>query len=113
GLVAYILDEALNEVPSGQSGELCFAGIGLARGYHRAEALTREKFPTHSVYSRIYRTGDLARWREDGELEFLGRIDAQVKLRGYRGQRGATEATLDHCPGVLAAGCGVQGTAAA
>jgi non-ribosomal peptide synthetase-like protein len=113
GNTAYILDEALNEVPRGQGGELCFAGIGLARGYHRAEALTREKFPTHPIFGRIYRTGDLARLRDDGDLEFLGRIDAQVKLRGYRVELGAIEETLVQCRGVRAAACRVQGDAAA
>ncbi|HEX4124599.1 MAG TPA: amino acid adenylation domain-containing protein [Tepidisphaeraceae bacterium] len=112
GNTAYILDGALNEVPPGQSGELCFAGIGLARGYHRSEALTREKFPIHPLYGRIYRTGDLARLREDGDLEYLGRIDAQVKLRGYRVELSAVEATLVLCPGVRAAGCRVQGDVA-
>jgi len=111
GLTAYILDDALNAVPPGESGELCFAGIGLARGYHRSETLTREKFPTHPLYGRIYRSGDLARLRDDGDIEYLGRIDAQVKLRGYRVELGAIEVTLAQCPGVLAAGCRVQGDA--
>jgi non-ribosomal peptide synthetase-like protein len=109
GNTAHILDSELNEVPSGQSGELCFAGVGLARGYHRSESLTREKFPSHPLFGRIYRTGDLARLRDDGNLEFLGRIDAQVKLRGYRVELGAIEATLVLCPGVRAAACRVQG----
>jgi non-ribosomal peptide synthetase-like protein len=113
GLTAYILDDGLNDVPAGQSGELCFAGIGLARGYHRSETLTREKFPTHPRHGRIYRSGDRARFRDDGNIEYLGRIDAQVKLRGYRVELGAIEATLALHPGVLAAGCRVQGEAGA
>jgi non-ribosomal peptide synthetase-like protein len=110
---AWVLDEVLREVPDGEAGELCVAGMGLARGYHKREALTAAKFPHHPHYGRIYRTGDLVRRTEQGDLEHLGRIDGQVKLRGYRIELGAIEAHLEACPGVRAAACCVHGAGAA
>ncbi|HWO42039.1 MAG TPA: amino acid adenylation domain-containing protein, partial [Candidatus Eisenbacteria bacterium] len=83
----YILDRELNPVPIGVRGEIFLAGKGLARGYLRRPSLTAEKFvpnPFSSEGSRLYRTGDLARYRSDGAVEFLGRGDDQVKLRGFR-----------------------------
>jgi acyl-coenzyme A synthetase/AMP-(fatty) acid ligase/acyl carrier protein len=81
----YILDKNDRAMPVGVAGELCIAGIGLARGYLNNEALTNEKFNILSrLKERVYRTGDLARWLPDGNIEYLGRIDHQVKLRGFR-----------------------------
>ena len=82
----YILSRSGRLQPIGVGGELCIAGVGLARGYLNREALTAEKFIDNPLNpgERLYRTGDLARWRADGNIEYLGRIDHQVKVRGYR-----------------------------
>jgi amino acid adenylation domain-containing protein/non-ribosomal peptide synthase protein (TIGR01720 family) len=100
----YVLDETLRLQPVGVQGELCIGGAGLARAYSAHPALTAEKFVPHpfgeSPGERLYRSGDRCRWDGDGHLEFLGRLDAQVKLRGYRVELGEIEAALREHPAV-------------
>ncbi|WP_158711725.1 amino acid adenylation domain-containing protein [Streptomyces virginiae] len=100
----HVLDRRLAEVPLGVTGELFLEGIGLADGYHGRPELTAERFIEHTgpdgVTRRLYRTGDLARHRPDGALEYAGRTDHQLKIRGFRVEPGEIEAVLAEHPGV-------------
>ena len=99
----YLLDEHGQRVPIGTPGELYLGGEGVARGYLHRPDLTAERFladPFEESGGRLYRTGDRARFRRDGVVEFLGRLDDQVKVRGYRIEPGEVEAALGSHPGV-------------
>lgn len=111
-MVAYVLDKGLRLVPPGVVGELYLGGVGLAEGYHNRPTLTAERFITAAPEGtplRLYRTGDRARLLSDGILEFAGRGDDQIKLRGFRIEPGEIEAALLRHPAVQSAAVIVQG----
>ncbi|MEU1503426.1 amino acid adenylation domain-containing protein [Kitasatospora sp. NPDC005748] len=108
----YIVDAALRPQPIGVPGELLLGGVQLARGYLNRAELTADRFVPDPFATepggRLYRTGDLARYRANGEIEYLGRLDHQVKIRGQRVELGEIEAVLAQAPGVAAAAVAVH-----
>ncbi|MGA6169192.1 non-ribosomal peptide synthetase [Streptomyces sp. NPDC012600] len=113
----YLLDEHDRPVPAGATGQLCVAGPAVAAGYHDRDRLTAERFAVDPLSDPptgpMYRTGDLATITPQGELRFLGRADAQVKVRGFRVEPGEIEAALREAPGVRSATVAVHGTGGA
>jgi amino acid adenylation domain-containing protein len=107
----HVLDSQLRPVPIGAVGELYLGGVQVGRGYHRRPALTAQRFvpdPFGPAGSRLYVTGDYGRWRPDGTIEFMGRIDGQIKLRGMRIELGEIEVALRDQPGVQGAAVAVR-----
>ena len=107
---AYILNEKLELLPVGIAGELCIAGTGVGKGYLNQPELTHERFITNPFSAEVnhhgkilYRTGDLAKWRPDGEIDYLGRIDTQVKIRGLRIELGEIENVMSSVKGIISA----------
>jgi non-ribosomal peptide synthetase-like protein len=113
GYQVYLLKDGFQQVPQGSVGEICIGGMGVARGYVGLPELTRARFlpnpvtPESQAEARIYRTGDLGRFDSEGNLEFLGRVDAQVKLRGFRVELTEIETVMMQAEGVLSAACAV------
>jgi amino acid adenylation domain-containing protein len=106
----HVLDASLVPCPVWVPGELFIAGIGLAKGYWRDATLTEASFCDHPLTGeRLYRTGDIGRWLPDGNIEFLGRKDTQVKLQGFRAELGEIEAILSRHPSVSAAAVAAKG----
>ncbi|CAA7197395.1 Gramicidin S synthase 1 [Chryseobacterium potabilaquae] len=103
--ISVIVDKKGNLLPKGMAGELCLIGRQMSRGYWQRPELTKEKFAPCPFIDeeKMYRTGDLARWNEKGELEYLGRIDNQVKLRGFRIEMGEIESIIMNYNGIQSA----------
>ena len=106
GTEIYIVDESLNPVPRGEVGELCIGGAGVARGYVNSPELTARKFVQNrfatQLGARLYRTGDLARYLPDGQIEYVGRMDNLIKIRGYRVEPNEIITILDTHPAIQA-----------
>lgn len=100
GTIIRLLDRRQHLVAIGIAGEICIGGAGVALGYHNRPALNAERFYCDKQGLRYYRTGDLGRWRADGTLEFLGRMDAQIKIRGFRVEPGEVEGVIASHPAV-------------
>src|SRR6202008_214919 len=113
GRELHVLDERMRPVPDGEPGELYVGGRGLARGYWGLPEETARQFPPDPFSdrpgARLYRTGDKGRWLPDGNLDFLGRVDGQLNVRGHRVERGEVEAVLAAHPGVRSCAAVVQG----
>ncbi|KAA0209195.1 MAG: amino acid adenylation domain-containing protein [Proteobacteria bacterium] len=111
----YILDAALRPLPDGVPGEICIGGAGVAQGYHARPELTAARFVTDSFRplpgARLYRSGDRGRRLADGRLQVLGRLDGQLKLRGFRIEAGEVEAALARCAGVAQCAVGLRAAA--
>jgi surfactin family lipopeptide synthetase A len=112
GVDVFAVDEQLQPVANGETGELCVAGPCLALGYLNLPELTAQRFVPCSIASQsgdvMFRTGDIGRQRQDGAFEVLGRVDHQVKIKGYRIELGEVEAALRVCPGVRRAVAAVE-----
>ena len=101
--ISVVVDKDGRLVPQGTVGELCLIGRQMSRGYWKQEELTKERFVDCSFLSghKMYHTGDLVRWNEEGLLEYIGRIDNQIKLHGYRIEPEEIENKISNCPGVI------------
>jgi amino acid adenylation domain-containing protein len=96
----YILDNEYKQLPVGAIGEICIGGLGVAKGYFTNAEITAQKFISFGEGNTIYRTGDLGRYHEDGNIEFIGRIDNQIKLNGFRIEPGEIEGVLGRLRGI-------------